>query len=86
MGVVVTANKHKAIELARAVDAGMVRAEMICDDDWFLLLLAAGPCDPEVGATTVARKVIAMAERCAGYFAPSDRPNRNKRARLTLAA
>lgn len=69
-----TTNQLRAIELARAILAG---AELpsngpppeLSDADWHLLLLAGGWNNVQAPAAKVARRVLELAGRRAGYFA-----------------
>lgn len=66
-----TANELKAIELATGLAERSVDPATLSDDDWFLLLLAAG-VNSAASTLAVARRVLEAAERRVGYFAPTE--------------
>lgn len=70
----VTTNQTRAVLLAREMSAGRASTTTISDNDWNLLLLAAGLNHAASSPLEVARRVLATAYAGTGYFWPGDRP------------
>ena len=63
-----TRNQHRSIELARQLVLGTLNAEQLSDEDWNLLLLAAGLNNPRSLPPVVAHRVLNQAAGQNGYF------------------
>ena len=61
-------NQTKAITLAEQILHGRLRSLDLPDDDWTLLLHAAGECCVASPALTNSCKVLNHAQRHTGYF------------------
>jgi hypothetical protein len=61
-------NQTKAITLAEQILHGRVHPLDLPDDDWTLLLLAAGECCVASPALTLSCKVLNHAQHHTGYF------------------
>jgi hypothetical protein len=68
----VTTNQTRALHLARALSDGRLSAATISDDDWTLLLLAAGINHAGSTPAVVSRHVLDSAAAETGYFWPGD--------------
>jgi hypothetical protein len=68
----VSSNCIRAISLASALFEGSLDPASLTDNDWYLLLLAAGLNEPGTVAATVSRLVLQAAQRRTGYFRPRD--------------
>lgn len=67
-----TTNQTRALSLARAVSDGRLTSTTISDDDWTLLLLAAGMNHAASTPAVVSRLVLESATAQTGYFWPGD--------------
>ena len=67
-----SSNCIRAISLANALFEGSLDPSNLSDNDWYLLLLAAGLNEAESGPATVSRLVLDAARRRTGYFRPRD--------------
>lgn len=67
-----TTNQTRALYLARALSEGWLSAATIGDDDWTLLLLAAGMNHAASAPAVVSRHVLDSAAAQTGYFWPGD--------------
>ena len=63
-----TSNQTKAVLLARDIAQGRVAAGELSDDDWILLILAAGLNCTSVSPAVVSNRVLRNACARAGYF------------------
>ena len=63
-----TTNQLRAVRLARAMSEGRIDAAGLSDDDWSLLLLAAGLNQTAAAPAVVARRVVDAAWGRSGYF------------------
>jgi hypothetical protein len=61
-------NQSRAIDLARQIVHGQLRAGELSDHDWHLLLLAAGVRSALAAPLVVSCKVLNDAQLRAGYF------------------
>jgi hypothetical protein len=61
-------NQSRAIDLARQIVHGQLRAGELSDHDWHLLLLAAGVRSALAPPLVVSCKVLNDAQLRAGYF------------------
>jgi hypothetical protein len=61
-------NQSRAVDLARRIVDGQLRARELSDDDWHLLLLAAGVRSAFAPPPVVSCKVLNDAQLRAGYF------------------
>ena len=64
-----TRNQQTAIRLAAALSRGRTDALALSDDQWHLLLLAAGMNCPGANPSVVARRVLNHRAAQTGYFA-----------------
>ncbi len=73
-----SSNQSRAISLAHEIIHGRVRPHDLPDDDWNLLLLAAGTCCAASNPLIVSCKVLNNAQLRSGYFQnPQLDPTRN---------
>lgn len=63
-----TRNQEKATSIAEAILTGRIPADELPDDEWSLLLLAAGENSPSAPAETVSGRVLEQAVHHSGYF------------------
>jgi hypothetical protein len=63
-----TTNQRRAIRLAQCVFDGRVSAGDLSEDDWVLLILAAGVMYSNTPATGIALRVLRDARGRTGYF------------------
>jgi hypothetical protein len=63
-----SSNQSRAVDLAGQIVHGHVRARELPDDDWNLLLLAAGMKSAAAPPLVVSCKVLNNAQLRAGYF------------------
>jgi hypothetical protein len=61
-------NQSRAVDLARQIVHGQLRARELPDDDWHLLLLAAGGRSTFAPPLVVSCQVLNDAQLRAGYF------------------
>ena len=66
-----TTNQRRAIRLAQSVFDGRVAAGEIVDEDWVLLVMAAGLTHFKAPPGAISRKVLRDARERAGYFEAS---------------
>jgi hypothetical protein len=79
-----TTNQHHALNLARALLQKRVIADTLPENDWELLLLAAGLNYCGATARKVSRRVLANARRHLGYFSSHHRAHSRPLAGLLL--
>ena len=77
-----TKNQTRALMLARALTDGRLRVERIDDEDWMLLLLAAGLRQADASPEAGARRVLETARAHIGYFWPGDGARRHRVTRV----
>jgi hypothetical protein len=65
---VVTTNQRRAATLAEQITRGALSPRALTDNDWSLLLLAAGTNAVAAPPTLVVRRVLERAERGTDYF------------------
>ena len=69
-----TTNQERAIALAEGICAGTVDPLSVADEDWHLLLLAAGMNHCRSLPPTLCRRVLSRANQRVGYFQPAGDP------------
>ena len=65
-----TRNQRRALRCAMRLQRRKISAQDLTDDDWALLLLAAGAAGQRIDALLVADAVIRHARQRTGYFMP----------------
>lgn len=65
-----TSNQTRAVLLAHDIANGRVAAGDLADQDWVLLILAAGLTCSAASPAVVSNRVLANAISRAGYFCP----------------
>jgi hypothetical protein len=68
----VSSNCIRAITLANSLSDGSLDPSNLSDNDWYLLLLAAGLNEAEAGPATLSRLILDAARHRTGYFRPRD--------------
>ncbi|HEX8522766.1 MAG TPA: hypothetical protein VF669_10955 [Tepidisphaeraceae bacterium] len=63
-----TGNQKRAVELAELVINGRVQLSEVSDEQWQLLVLAAGVTHQRVPQWTICERVIGNYLSCEGYF------------------
>ncbi|HEX8911925.1 MAG TPA: hypothetical protein VF796_06165 [Humisphaera sp.] len=76
-----TTNQTRAVVLAREILGGRVDVSTLSDQDWVLLVLAAGVSCTAAGAVVVSSRVLENASAMAGYFGTATQfmPTRSSR-------
>jgi len=67
-----TSNQLRAITLARQIKRGATDPSALQDQDWMLLLLAAGLNKSSSSPRVIVKKVLEHADRQVEYFAASN--------------
>ena len=69
-----TSNQRRAAGMAEGIHRGSLAAQALTDDDWSLLLLAAGMNGVAAPPAKVCRQVLRCAGEGSGYFRRGGRP------------
>jgi len=67
--LIVAKNQIRAVTLARSLVEGTTDAADLTDNDWYLLLLAAGMNQASASGSTLCKRVLEAADGGTGFFA-----------------